>query len=163
MILTRLADQIGTHPFTRPLQPPPAPVVNGIQVTYNSTNDGKQVHSRFWSGLIDTGSYLTIIPESILDEWSVNNTGEESCTGFNGISQTIQAIYEVELKLPGLPLISLPKVGITKRNYILLGRDSLQGMLLAIDTQSSRWAMRPVPSTIEALQFMFWRFQPLRS
>lgn len=118
-----------------------------------------EAHSDDLDGLIDTGAYVTIIPESIVNLWDVKRWGTLPVRGIGSKPCTIPAVYDVRVNLPKIGTVLLPKVGVADRDNILLGRDALKGMLLAIDGKKSKWAMRKTPSW-EAFYFWCWRFFP---
>ena len=95
---------------------PPAPIVR-VEV-YNPL----RTVSKKANGKMDTGAYISVIPEDWIDEMRLIPAGEEEVSGYDGI-RTTRLKYFVHVLFKGYSFFT--DVISSPRTTVLLGRDLL--------------------------------------
>lgn len=92
-----------------------------------------------WDGLIDTGANVSVVPLETCQALYLHPDDFKPAAGFDGTSR-LAPLYNVRIALPGLEPVCVCALGVARRS-ILLGRDFMQGMIFAMDSRRSRFAL----------------------
>ncbi|MFQ5594045.1 MAG: retroviral-like aspartic protease family protein [Anaerolineae bacterium] len=96
---------------------PPAPFVH-VQITNPATGETCTLRAK-----LDTGASMSVLPESVAEELSLEPMGRMQCYGYDGTGSS-RPIYFVSLDVMGL-LIPILETVSAPRHDVLLGRDVL--------------------------------------
>lgn len=105
---------------------PPAPF---LSVQASDLDDA--VHSPQIPALIDTGSDMTLIPDSLPGQLQLAIAGRMSVQAYKGQPETT-FYYDVILRVAQFRLVGLP-VATFQADYVLLGRDVVNYIRLLLD------------------------------
>ena len=96
---------------------PPAPFVD-VQITDPATGETLTLRAK-----LDTGASMSVLPEAVAEELSLEPMGRIYCYGYDG-SESTRPTYFVSLQVMGLLIPMLETVS-APRQDVLLGRDVL--------------------------------------
>jgi hypothetical protein len=105
---------------------PPEPVVP-IEISTSSNPDLRLQKI----ALIDSGSDISGLPPSVVDEFSLNPIREELVEGSTG--RDIRPIYTVNILFHGTSFLNLSVMGLPYEDYIVIGRDILNSFHICLD------------------------------
>ena len=132
MIRERLSTTCGNDNYSVP-----APVVNGLSISDLTGNR----HPESWPGLVDTGAGATVVPISVCEDLKLAPRDLQRPHGFDRQAPRRDIPrYYVKVGLEGIGQFTLLAYAVQRSN-VLLGRDFLSGLLLLVDSDSSRWQL----------------------
>jgi hypothetical protein len=108
---------------------PPVPIVV-VKVANPTTGNGKEK-----DGKIDTGSYMTAIPETLVSELALVPASEHETTGYKREKKNEpqkHLTYFVDIALKGYSFPYTEVLAVDRQN-VLIGRDILNQLKLILD------------------------------
>jgi len=114
------------------------------------------------SGILDTGSDLTVIPKKTALKMKLESAGHTKNVKVFDSSVRIgpQPKFRVELFLPALGWIPLVVIGTDRADSdVLLGRDVCERMLLSANWRQGGFGVRPAVWWHGVLRCIFWRLR----
>jgi hypothetical protein len=133
MISEKLLRKCGTDVFQNP-----APVLSDRIVVSDLAGNK---HPRLWSGLIDTGADVSVVPIEVCEELKLAPRDIRLPRGFDPEAprRPIPRYY-VCLGVKGVGEVSLLAYAV-RRSYILVGQDFLRGFVLLLDRDADSWKL----------------------
>jgi len=132
MIRASLSKLCGGEAYTHA-----APVIQEVEV-FSETG---KAHPKKWDALLDTGADRSALPIAIFRELGAGHRDRRRVQGcVRSSAPQLQPVFWVWVRAPGLREVKLRAFGLQRTN-ILLGRDFLQGLVLALDGRTSSWAV----------------------
>lgn len=95
---------------------PPAPSCE-VVISHNNK-------SQAFQALIDSGANLTCIPSAAVGNLNLRKLREIPVSGATGQDET-EGLYVVNIEFMGIDLPNHPVISLSKRPYMLIGRDIL--------------------------------------
>ena len=134
MIRGYLAHSCGDDAFAYP-----APVLTDISVS----DLAGATHPQAWEGLVDTGAGRTVIPAQICLDLGIPHHDSRRVHGYDRkLSQRLSTYY-VRIGVGGIGPLPILAYG-AERTSILIGRDILSALVMAIDGKKSTfWIGKP--------------------
>ena len=124
MIRRPLSSRCGANEYRNP-----ALVLENIAVS----DMGGRLHQRNWDALVDTGADRSVVPISVCHDLGLSPFEWFFPMGFDRTVRPVRRpLYHLRILVQGIRPAELAVYGIERGN-ILLGRDFLKGVLLAVD------------------------------
>ena len=98
-------------------------------------------HPRLWSGLIDTGADVSVVPIEACDDLKLAPRDRRQPRGFDPEApRRLIPRYYLCLGVEGVGEVPLLAYAV-RRSYILIGQDFLKGLVLLLDRDADRWKL----------------------
>ena len=105
-------------------------------------SDTLNANPRQMIGEIDTGSYITVIPERLVILLDLKRTGDTTAAGFDKKTPKPYCTYVVNIKINGA-LFEMVQVISAQIEYALIGRDLINLWRMTMDGQSRTGELEP--------------------
>lgn len=133
MISERLLKRCGADVFENP-----APALSDCIVVSDLLGNK---HPRLWSGLVDTGADVTVVPIEVCEDLHLTPRDRRQPRGFDpDAPRRFVPRYYLCLGVEGIGEVSLLTYAV-RRSYILLGQDFLKNLVLFLDRNADCWKL----------------------